>query len=112
MLEARCRVLPFSFFFYPHPKKGEEERTQPASLRCEFCLRDFGNIGGLACHKKFKHPPGTPIPPATIQVTFPRNKKRQRDPSPSPEREDREKVQCGVCQKFYAHLDSLVIHCR
>ncbi|ORC82971.1 Tbingi protein [Trypanosoma theileri] len=24
---------------------------QPASLRCEFCLRDFGNIGGLACHK-------------------------------------------------------------
>ncbi|ORC92907.1 Tbingi protein, partial [Trypanosoma theileri] len=85
---------------------------QPASLRCEFCLRDFGNIGGLACHKKFKHPPGTPILPATIQVTFPRNKKRQRDTSPPPEREDREKVQCGVCQKFYAHLDSLVIHCR
>ncbi|ORC91269.1 uncharacterized protein TM35_000062740, partial [Trypanosoma theileri] len=85
---------------------------QPASLRCEFCLRDFGNIGALACHKKFQHPPGTPIPPTTIQVTFPRNKKRQRDTSPTPERENREKVQCGVCQKFYAHLDSLVIHCR
>ncbi|ORC85699.1 uncharacterized protein TM35_000331560 [Trypanosoma theileri] len=84
---------------------------QPASLRREFCLRDFGNIGGLACHKKFKHPPVTPNLPATIQVTFPRNKKRQRDTSPS-EREDREKVQCGVCQKFYAHLVSLVIHCR
>ncbi|ORC83558.1 Tbingi protein [Trypanosoma theileri] len=84
---------------------------QPASLRCEFCLRDFGNISGLACHKKFKHPPGTPILQATIQVTFPRNKKRQRNSS-TPEREDREKVQCGACQKFYAHLASLVIHCR
>ncbi|ORC82665.1 uncharacterized protein TM35_000851100 [Trypanosoma theileri] len=71
----------------------------------------LGNIGGLACHKKFKHPSGTPILPATIQVTFPQNKKRQRDTS-SPEREDREKVQCGVCQKFYAHLASLVIQCR
>ncbi|ORC86328.1 Tbingi protein [Trypanosoma theileri] len=100
-----------------HPENPKKDAPrpqlipQPASLRCEFCLRDFGNIGGLACHKKFKHPPGTPILPATIQVTFPRNKKRQRDTSP-PEREDREKVQCGACQKFYAHLDSLVIHCR
>ncbi|ORC84632.1 Tbingi protein [Trypanosoma theileri] len=64
---------------------------QPASLRCEFCLRDFGNISGLACHKKFKHPSGTPIVPATIQVTFPRNQKRQRDTSPPQERERTEK---------------------
>ncbi|ORC81332.1 Tbingi protein, partial [Trypanosoma theileri] len=85
---------------------------QPASLRCEFCLRDFGNIGALACHRKFKHSPGTAILPATIQVTFPGNKKRHRDTSLPPEREDREKVQCGVCQKFYAHLASLAIHCR
>ncbi|ORC88758.1 Tbingi protein [Trypanosoma theileri] len=79
-----------------HPENPKKDAPrpqlipQPASLRCEFCLRDFGNIGALACHKKFKHPLGTPILPATIQVTFPRNKKRQRDTSP-PEREDREK---------------------
>ncbi|KAH9589108.1 hypothetical protein LSM04_002256 [Trypanosoma melophagium] len=74
---------------------GTQLIPQPASLRCEFCLRDFGNIGALSCHKKQKHPPGTPILPNKIKVTFPRNKKRQRDSLP-PEREDRGKVQCGI----------------
>ncbi|ORC91277.1 Tbingi protein [Trypanosoma theileri] len=79
---------------HPENHKNDAPRPQlipqPASLCCELCLRDFGNIGGLACHTEFKHPPGTPIPPTTIQATFPRNKKRQRDTSP-PECEDRGK---------------------
>ncbi|ORC89201.1 uncharacterized protein TM35_000132050 [Trypanosoma theileri] len=45
-----------------------------------------------------------------------RNKGRppqyRRISSPPPEREDREKVQCRVYQKFYAHLASLFFHCK
>ncbi|ORC85779.1 Tbingi protein [Trypanosoma theileri] len=79
---ARSKTGPKSHIRAKHPENPAKDAPkvqlipQPASLRCEFCLRDFGNIGGLACHKKFKHPPGTPILPATMQVTFPRNKKR------------------------------------
>ncbi|ORC88512.1 uncharacterized protein TM35_000161500 [Trypanosoma theileri] len=71
-------------------------------LNCK-CLRDFGNIGGLACHKKFKHPHGTPILPATTQVTFPRNKKRQRDTSP-PERERTEKKSNAESARSSTHI--------